>query len=768
MREPGQHDADTETSDIRPRGALHAPDDHPPTVIAAPTPKTKSDDDHDRDLDGTPRDGIGEGARSYGHLTFPGGRYVLIRTLGAGGMASVHLAEDTQLSRRVAVKVAHPHLVARDANFRRRFEREAQLVARLSHDGVVRVHDTGVADWSGITVPFLVMEYVEGKTVAEMAYARQGAGGRPVEWTVRTVLALVEALDFSHRQGIVHRDVKPGNVMIGKDGGVKVMDFGIARSVLGEGTELTQTGALLGTPQYIAPELVSGKEPSSASDLYAVGVMLFELLAGRPPFEAESPANLLYRAVHEPAPDLGALCPDLDTRLVRLTTQLMSKQPGLRPTARRVSARLQAVLNGPAPSAPSAPSAPETSPAQRSRRTSSNPAWSRAGALRRRRRITWACTALAFALGAWLLLAVEGWPLGIRNVDAAAHPDGWRPWKHTLAYDEEGILLAGHVVYVAADGGIQAVDRTTGRVMWSHEESDGSWSGDTVTPYGNATRVYTASSTTVYAIDRADGTVVWRRKLLRTSVSGSLNIAGGQSGVYALTGDGIEALDLSEGRTRWTWHPPAGCTMTGGITVTRHVVFSRCESGEREVRLLAHRLSDGRTVWSRKLSDVFEPSTAINDNYVAYLGEDPSDPGTSVNDTVRVLDTRTGRELWHVTADTYTELAVSGKDVWALTKTGLDRYDAATGRTRADHAVDGQADGIAAVTPDLILLTGRGSVFAYDPRTGEQKWHYRAEPRQVLVARDVVYLAEDKAVVTVDARTGAGPCNAVYCPGQLW
>ncbi|MFB7616950.1 protein kinase [Kitasatospora sp. NPDC056181] len=228
------------------------------------------------------------------------GRYVLQRVLGEGGMASVHLAYDNVLDRQVALKSMHAEL-GRDDTFKERFRREAQSVARLEHTNIVTVYDSGedIAP-DGSSTPFIVMQLVDGKGLRDAineAVAQYGA--MPVEEALRITVGVLNALEASHDQGLVHRDIKPGNVMFDRKGTVKVMDFGIARALDSGVTSMTQTGMVVGTPQYLSPEQALGKPVDARSDLYSVGVMLFEMLTGRLVFDGDSAFSIAYKHVQE-------------------------------------------------------------------------------------------------------------------------------------------------------------------------------------------------------------------------------------------------------------------------------------------------------------------------------------------------------------------------------------------------------------------------------------------------------------------------------------
>jgi eukaryotic-like serine/threonine-protein kinase len=232
--------------------------------------------------------------------TLIGGRYELGELLGRGGMAEVRKGTDTRLGRVVAVKRLRTDL-ASDATFQARFRREAQSAASLNHPAIVAVYDTGeepATDGSGVSQPYIVMEYVAGRTLRDIL--REGRKILP-ERALEITSGVLSALDYSHRAGIIHRDIKPGNVMLTPSGDVKVMDFGIARAISDASSTMTQTAAVVGTAQYLSPEQARGETVDSRSDVYSAGCLLYELLTGRPPFVGDSPVAVAYQHVREPA-----------------------------------------------------------------------------------------------------------------------------------------------------------------------------------------------------------------------------------------------------------------------------------------------------------------------------------------------------------------------------------------------------------------------------------------------------------------------------------
>ncbi|GGS00392.1 serine/threonine-protein kinase PksC [Streptomyces nojiriensis] len=289
----------------------------------------------------------------YAGGSLAGGRYQLRDLLGAGGMASVYLAYDSALDRQVAIKTLHSDL-GREQSFRERFRREAQAVAKLSHTNIVSVFDTGEGEVTfggsaaadGAVMPYIVMEYVEGRplgSVLEEDIRRHGA--MPADKALKVTADVLAALETSHEMGLVHRDIKPGNVMVNKRGVVKVMDFGIARAMQSGVTSMTQTGMVVGTPQYLSPEQALGRGVDARSDLYSVGIMLFQLLTGRIPFDADSPLAIAYAHVQEEPVAPSSINRSLTPAMDALVARALKKNPNERfPTAAAMGDEVARVL----------------------------------------------------------------------------------------------------------------------------------------------------------------------------------------------------------------------------------------------------------------------------------------------------------------------------------------------------------------------------------------------------------------------------------------
>lgn len=272
-------------------------------------------------------------------------RYEIQQRLGAGGMARVYKAWDTNLERTVAIKVLHEHL-AEDPTFKERFEREAKLIANLNHPNIIQVYDFNTAQLDGFPVYYMVMSYIAGQTLRELL-ADHAERGELLSyervWAIMT--NLTEALHYAHKAGMVHRDVKPANILFNDLDQAVLTDFGIARLIAS--SRLTQDGTSTGTPAYMSPEQASGHPGDMRSDLYSLGVILYEMLTGRPPYADEGGLSLMYKHINEPVPLLSQVMPNATPELDTVLLHALAKNPDDRyQTAREFIAALKRAFAG--------------------------------------------------------------------------------------------------------------------------------------------------------------------------------------------------------------------------------------------------------------------------------------------------------------------------------------------------------------------------------------------------------------------------------------
>ena len=313
-------------------------------------------------------------------------RYEIHKRVGRGGMADVFLARDRLLDRQVAIKVLFPEFAV-DPNFVERFRREAQAAANLSHPNIVNVYDWGKYEGTY----FIAMEYVQGRTLAEILKTNKRLTPKQAAEIASEVAA---ALGFAHEAGLAHRDIKPANILIGTNGQVKVADFGIARA-MNSATEsnLTQVGSVMGTASYFSPEQAQGAQPDPRSDLYSLGIVMYEMVAGKPPFTGENPVAIAYKQVHDQPTPLNKIVDGIPRPFEAIVAKLLAKDPKLRySSAHALRDDLRRFRNGEqvqalvaAAARPGTPSGGIAAPAGDAGRHDADDRCSRASAGRRRR-----------------------------------------------------------------------------------------------------------------------------------------------------------------------------------------------------------------------------------------------------------------------------------------------------------------------------------------------------------------------------------------------
>ena len=267
-------------------------------------------------------------------------RYIVEEILGQGGMSSVYKGTDPNLKRVVAIKVIHPHLSS-NADFVQRFEEEAAAVAQLRHHGIIQVYDFNRDD----DLYYMILEFVPGETLQDHL-KRLNDSGRKLSHSqaIEYMASICDAVDYAHQRGMIHRDIKPANLMLTTTGQVILMDFGIAKIV--GGTRHTATGAVVGTAMYMSPEQIKGEQPDRRTDIYSLGVTLFEMVSGRPPFDANSAMTLMMMHVNDPVPNIKSLNPDVPDALIAIINKALAKDPNNRyQTTAQMAAALRNALS---------------------------------------------------------------------------------------------------------------------------------------------------------------------------------------------------------------------------------------------------------------------------------------------------------------------------------------------------------------------------------------------------------------------------------------
>ncbi|GAB4353328.1 MAG: hypothetical protein Kow0099_37550 [Candidatus Abyssubacteria bacterium] len=518
------------------------------------------------------------------------GNYELLTEIGKGGMGVVYLARHIETGERVAVKVLPPELT-RSPKYVERFRREATAVARLDHPNIIKVFDVG--EENGIH--FFAMEYLGGQSLRSFLKQR---GKLPPADAVKIILDIADALELAHSQGIVHRDVKPDNIMSDESGAFKIMDFGIAHTEVG--TQLTVTGTIMGTPEYMSPEQASGLKVDRRSDIYSLGIVLYEMLTGKAPFRGDTAIEVLQMHVTKTPESPKLLNPEIPGKLAEVVSRMLEKQPANRyDSFRHVCNALSMAL--PESMRTRIQAKPREIQPQVSRQRARPEPRVRERVVLKTPPGMW--YALAASLIANLLL------VGYILIAPGALPEPSQPAEPAFAI--RGRMFAPPVVaddtlYLASeDGVVYAQNLASGETLWKFT------AGDKITgaPIVDGERVYVGSwDQHVYALNASNGSVIWK-----TNIGGCVfsTPALSDGTLYVCTREGkVFALDINSGKERWNARSKTATRFAPAIHGNALLVASE------EGKLHAYSLADGRLLGS--LSTERMKSPAIPNGQAAY------------------------------------------------------------------------------------------------------------------------------------------------------
>lgn len=490
------------------------------------------------------------------------GRYRVDEPIGRGGMATVYRGEDLTLGRAVAIKILDREL-ASDNAFRTRFRLEAQAASRMAHPTIVRVYDAGedaAVDDDGVTrpVPYIVMELVTGDLLKDII----SSGPVPIADTVRYVDGILEALEYSHRAGVIHRDIKPGNVMITEAGRVKVMDFGIARAVSDGSATVAETTAIIGTASYFSPEQAKGEPVDARADVYSTGVVLYELLVGRPPFRGETPVAVAYQHVSE-APQTPSEVNDAVPRsLDAVALRALAKDPYQRyQDAAAFRDALDATVDGRSPSkrqvgaltseiyGPNPRHAAETARSLRQLSTDTTMTRTQAGPP-----VAWIWTGVGIL--AVLLISIAFWVFSIRPTEPPPSPASSVPDVTGMTYERANEELA------KVDLLSNRIDERNANVAEGNVIRTEPVAEETVNP-GEEVRVYVSEGQDVVEVPTLEG-------LSQEAATNALKDAGLRLGIVTQRNDPSLA-----GTTVISADQTAGAEVPTGTSVNLEVASGR-------------------------------------------------------------------------------------------------------------------------------------------------------------------------------------------------
>jgi outer membrane protein assembly factor BamB len=703
-----------------------------------------------------------------------GGRYELLDVIGAGGMGKVWRAKDRELGRIVAVKVL-PAESARDPEFRGRFLREGRAVAALSHPAIAHVHDVGEDQSGDEPELFLVMEYAAGRPLNEML---RGGQPLPIATALGIAARIAVALEHSHEQGVVHRDVKPSNVIVTPSGDVKVLDFGIAKLLTDQATQITATGRMVGTPAYISPEQARGGPVDARTDQYSLGCLLYQALTGRVPFSGDSVFAVLGQHLTTPPAPPSSLVPGgLPAAVEAVVLRLMAKEAGDRfPTMAAARRALEA-----------GPGTPETGTGRRR-------------LLRYGLGVGVTAAAVGAGWGGWRILGpgdgnaddgsgssetpgvpgLRPWQASVDFDDpmrpllsgavvlAADHdlpgvyafdaPDGARRWESRDVIGGSGMTAHDGVVYAGGDGDgiLHALDLSTGEPTGWRFDTGGE-DGYVMSPavLGDVVCLRRRSGEgdaddVLFGVDREAGTQRWQ--MLVSQDAPDFVADGG--GLFVASGTEVYSVDPAGGDTRWSFRAPADVLYIQRSGSRVYVVADEGRlivlDGDEGERLLTVTADEGE---DEEISQFVESGDTV------YVGASPA--------RVRAVNWRTGETRWQtpLQAQEASVYAVADGVVYVATyqETGEVEYtvtalDAASG-VRRWSLRRGEIVRPWAVAGGLAYCSSsREGVLALDAATGEERWKRRMTTSvRLTLAGNALFVAGEEELLALEAATGRGP-----------
>ncbi|MBI5117918.1 protein kinase [Candidatus Poribacteria bacterium] len=548
------------------------------------------------------------------------GKYTILKEIGKGGMGVVYLARDSESGRKIALKTLLPEST-RNLNYIDRFRREANAVSQLDHPHIVKVHEIGEEDG----LHYFAMEYLAGPTLGSLLKQK---GRFPPARAARVIIDIADALDLAHSRGIIHRDVKPDNIMADEDGVFKIMDFGIAR--IEEGTRLTMTGSVMGTPEYMSPEQASGTAIDRRTDIYSLGVVFYELLTGRLPFKGGTAMEVLHMHLTRAPESPKLLNPEIPGNLAHVVSKMLEKQPADRYDSFRhvINAISQAVPQNMRAELEAPTKIIEAKPARAGEGERPGP--------RVRERIvieTPARIRAVLAASIVINLALFGY-IWLRPGGAPARGPASRP-----AFAINGRMFASPAIsddtlfLGAEDGTLYACELGTGRAKWTFKTND----KITAAPLVDGDAVYIGSwDGYVYALDaREGGRIIWKFDTGGCVFTAPALMDGT---LYVCTREGtVFAIDAETGKAKWT-DKTSGSASNGSAklspTLKDGVLF--VPSGES--RLVAYRAADGK-----RLTDLptarMKTSAVVDGQKVYFVTFDDS----AGRDELRVVEYEAGQ-----------------------------------------------------------------------------------------------------------------------------